>query len=408
MRAEFPATNRRSPVGAVIVAIGATAVWACGSEPEETHNPPEWTVHDSAGVTVVSNHSDAVAPGCATVIANPLTTIRSGTERGDVNPPLYDVRGAAVLGDSRIVVLNTGSQELFFYDAAGPYQYAVGGSGRGPGEFIKPTWLGQGDNDTLFVWDSGLSRLSTFNGTGELIASHQIQADDWRDMPGAIEGRFDNGLFFVRPASLVFFGGETGVVRPRESYGWFDLENLNLERLVVGSGSEAVVGEGPVYELPFGKTDIAVAHGDAVVIGDDGTSVLRYYDLDGRLHRVVKWLTHPIPITDRDRRAYRRYIARIFRPAFARLYDNARFARARPRFSSIASDPTGWLWVRSYAASWEPLGHWWLFDEAGILRCTADTPATFRPLQIGERHILGTQRDESDDVSVVLLTLVRR
>ncbi len=378
-------------------------ICGCGRQPD-AERPS--VVRDSAGVTVISNHPDQIPRGCVRVTPEPVTAIRPFTQHGGTGPPFYKVRGGAVLSDGRIVVLNAGSKQLFFFEADGTYLNSVGGSGRGPGEFVNPTWLGRGDNDTLFVWDSGLSRLSTFDGAGELLASHVVRAGVGKDVPAVIGGRFDDGSFFTHPAGLAFFGSETGVVRHPQTYGRYDLDTGHAERVVVGQGSEWIVGGGRVYEMPFGKTDMAVAHGDAVVIGDNGTSTLRYYDLEGQLRRAVNWVSHPVQITARDKRAYRRYIAEIF-PAFAQLPADARFADERPRFSAIQSDLSGWLWVRSYAASWEPLGHWLVFDEDGVLRCRADLPARFRVLQIGESHILGRQRDQLGEESVMLFAIER-
>ncbi len=375
---------------------------ACTGDRPPSPQTASWSVLDSAGVTVVSNHPDQIERGCVTVTPEPVIAIRPVTQRGGTAPPFYKVRGGTVLSDGRIVVLNGGSRQLFFFEADGTYLKAAGGEGRGPGEFVNPTWLGHGDNDTLFVWDSGLSRLSIFDGAGELLTSHIVQASVGDDLPAVIGGRFDDGSFFTHPGGLAFFDGRTGVVRHDQTYGRYDLETAQAERIVMGQGPEWVAGDRGVYELPFGKTDIAIPHGDALVIGDNGTSTLQYYDLAGQLRRAVHWASPPIPVTARDERAERRHIAEIF-PAFAHLPADARFADERPRFSSLQSDGTDWLWVQTYAAEWEPFGHWLVFDEAGVLRCRVDLPDRFRVRQIGDRHILGVQRDEWNEESVLLL-----
>ena len=375
---------------------------ACGSDSEMSQTA-DWTVRDSAGVTLVSNHTDGLSRGCVTVSPDPETTIPSSA----ASPPLYRVQGGVLLDDGRIVVLNAGNKELLFFGADGRFQRGVGRSGRGPGEFVDPRWLGQGDNDTLFVWDGGLMRLSTFDGAGELLALHQVRVGDVEGKLIAIRGRFDDGSFFFSPGPLVFFDGTAGILRFPETYGRYNLETRQAEHLVEGAGSETVAGSDvPVYELPFGKMDVAIANGDAVVIGDNGTSILRYYDLAGQLRRVVEWVSLPITIKDRDKTAYHRYRARLG-PRW-RLPPTARFADERPRFSSIQSDLMGWLWVRSYTAGWESSGHWLVFDEEGVLRCSVDPPARrFRPLQISETHILGVQRNEDGEETVVLHSLVR-
>jgi hypothetical protein len=307
--------------------------------------------------------------------------------------------------DGRIVVLNGGSQELLFWGPDGEFRYAVAGPGRGPGEFVNPTWLGH-SADTLFVWDTGQMRLSVFDEAGALLTSHQVQVDNGDDVPQSIGGRFDDGSFFVRPGQLVFFGDQTGVVRFPQTYGRYDLETRRLDRLVNGRGPETVVGEGAIYELPFGKTHMAVAHGSVVVAGDNGTTAIRYYDTKGRLVRVVKWLSPPIAVTTRDEAAFHQYAAKTF-PAFARPPRTARFARERPRFSAIKSDPSGWIWVRPFAADWESPAEWLVFDDIGMLRCSVEVPAR-KVLGIGEGHILGLQRNEFGEETVQVFALARR
>ena len=50
-----------------------------------------------------------------------------------------------------------------------------------------------------------------------------------------------------------------------------------------------------------------------------------------------------------------------------------------------------------------------VFDRGGVLRCSVDPPPArrFRPLQIGEAHMLGVQRNEDGEETVVLHTLYR-
>ena len=100
---------------------------ACGSDSGMSQTA-DWTVRDSAGVTLVSNHTDGLSRGCVTVSPDPETTIPSSA----ASPPLYGVRGGVVLDDGRIVVLNAGNKQLLFFGADGGFQRVVGRSGRGP------------------------------------------------------------------------------------------------------------------------------------------------------------------------------------------------------------------------------------------------------------------------------------
>ncbi len=384
---------------------GAVVFWSCRPDVE----PPRsegWSVRDSAGVTVVDNRRDHTPRGCVTITPAPRVTIgtRPASERHI--PILFRVRGGAVLSDGRIVILNAGTQELLFFSAEGSYQYAVGGKGRGPGEFLDPTWLGRGSADTLFVWDSRLMRLSTFNGGGQLLASQQVRGDGANAEPAVIGGRFRDGSFLMFSVPLVFVGQESGVTRFPETYRRYDPETDHTNHLSNGLSSETVVGGDGVYSLPFGKTELALAHGDFLLVADNGTSAMRYYDMNGQLRRVVEWVSEPIPVTDQEKRAFARYTA-ITNPEGERERATTLFANERPRFSSIQRDRLGWVWVQSFATRWEPPGGWLVFDENGFLTCAVEPPARLSVLDIGESHILGLQRDELGEETVVLFTLVR-
>jgi hypothetical protein len=383
------------------VALVACA-WSCGDHAEKTQ-PPRWTVRDSAGVTLVSNHTDGSVRGCITIAPDPEVVIPAGP----AGPPLFRVRAGGMLADGRIVILNAGNREILFFERDGRLQRAVGRSGSGPGEFTDPRWLGRGDNDTLYVWDGGLGRLSIFDGAGDLVRLHQVRATDDQGKPVAIGGRFTDGSFLAAPGPLLFFDGTPGTIRLPEPYGRYDMETGAVDPVTEGAGMESVSGGDAIYQLPFGKMDIAEPFGDLLVVGDNGTSVLRYYDLKGRLRRVVDWVSEPVPVSARDRREYVRHFNRIF-PRSHRSERDTRFAAERPRFSGMVRDQVGWLWVRRYSASWEASGHWLAFDETGVLRCSVQPPnGKMTPLHIATSYMLGWRRDANDEETVVLHALAR-
>jgi hypothetical protein len=306
------------------------------------------------------------------------------------------------LSDGRIVLLDAGERRLLFYGADGRFQRAVARAGRGPGEFLQPTWLGRGGDDTLFVWDPPQLRLSTFDAAGKLLSTHRVEGQVG---PPAISGRFADGSFLSLPGSLVFYPPEPGVLRLPESYGRFDLRSGRTTVLAEGRSEESVLGAGNRYSLPFGKQDRAAASAGALIVGDNGIPAIRYYDMEGRLRRVAQWVSEPIAVSAEDRSAYARYYAALS-PRLA-IPADAVFAEERPRFSWISGDARGWVWVKTFSGGWEPPVPWLVFDQDGLLQCEVDAPARVTVLEIGERYLLGLQRDELDEVTVVRYTLVR-
>ncbi len=392
-----------------IIATAILTLSAC-STANDRSKADGWSVTDSAGVTIVLNTRDSVPYGCVTIEVQPDVTIPRIGSRDKTTPDLYGVTGGAVLRDGEIVLLNSGTQQLLFFAPDGTYERATGGPGRGPGEFMSPSWLGRSDgetgSDTLFVWDDRLARLSTFNGTGEFLESHQVGGNPMSGPP-APAGRFSDGSFLVIPGPLMFIGETKGVTRFKEVYQRYDPGTNQTRKLAVGRSSEIVAGMGPVYSLPFGKRTWTLASGDALLVADNGEAEMRFYDMEGGLSRVVRWESPPQPVTDEDKRHYEQQAAAQRRPGAPKQL-SMQFAAARPRFSSIYRDWEGWFWVRTFAPAWEPPGDWLLFNPDGRLECRAESPARMGMLEVARDYLLAVQRNELDEESVVRYRVERR
>lgn len=168
---------------------------------------------------------------------------------------------------------------------------------------------------------------------------------------------------------------------------------------------ETALGERGRYSVPFGKSDVAAVHGEFLMVGDNGVSAIRWFDLTGRVRRVVRWDSEPVTVASRDRQDYADYYGRES-PRFAPPSD-AVYASARPRFSSLVSDRRGWMWVRMFAGRWEPPAPWLVFDSHGVLQCEVEAPGPITVLEIGDGYLLGRLRDEAGGEMVVLYAVVR-
>lgn len=92
-----------------------------------------------------------------------------GHADGDPAQELYRVSGAVRLADGRIVVANSGSSELRYFDSTGGYLRSVGRRGGGPGEFTGDLKLLPYHGDSLLVWDARLRRFSLFAFNGAFV-----------------------------------------------------------------------------------------------------------------------------------------------------------------------------------------------------------------------------------------------
>lgn len=96
-------------------------------------------------------------------------------------PPEYERHNATssvVLPSGRIVVANTGTQEVRFYDSEGKFVARSGGRGTGPGEF---RWLmrvyGVGP-DSVMAFDGAGSRFSVFDDAGTFARTLPMEPID--------------------------------------------------------------------------------------------------------------------------------------------------------------------------------------------------------------------------------------
>jgi hypothetical protein len=356
----------------------------------------------TAGAMGCRDGDDSLTRGCVALDSEQMIP---SLEKGELEtPPLFDVRGGAVLSDGRVAILNRGTRQLLFFGADGRFLEAVGRKGGGPGEFADPRWLGRGGDDTVFVWDPALARLSIFDGN-VFLSSLTPQGAGAPGPSTSIIGRFGDGSFLTRPRGVGFFPSPNGVLRLPESYDRFDPASGTVSHLLDGRSIEWAVGDRGRYTRPFGKEDLAAARGDRLAIGDNGTSTIRVYDLHGQLDRVLEWSSEAAPVTRQDQANFVEYMREEF-PRFP-LATDLDFPEERPRFSAIAADELGWIWIERYAAEWEPPGPWLVFDERGALRCELRFPERIQLLEIGTTHVLGTRRNDSGEESIVKYTLDR-
>lgn len=132
--------------------------------------PPGVTRRDSLGIEIVESTNPLWQDGQSWSLS-PSPAIEIGTADGPEDQQLFRVFSALRLSDDRILIANSGSGELRFYDPSGNLLKSAGGTGAGPGEFGQfasmQTWLdASGD---LLSYDGGNERVNVFDTTGALI-----------------------------------------------------------------------------------------------------------------------------------------------------------------------------------------------------------------------------------------------
>jgi hypothetical protein len=100
-----------------------------------------------------------------------------GVVEGDEPYQLYRVSSSARLPDEGVVVANTGSGELRFFDATGRFVRAVGRRGDGPGEWRGPDRVRLTGPDSLLVLDTQLGRRDIVTVDGSYLGGTPMRPD---------------------------------------------------------------------------------------------------------------------------------------------------------------------------------------------------------------------------------------
>jgi hypothetical protein len=105
--------------------------------------------------------------------AEPILEI--GVVEGESDYELHAAKSSIRLRDARIVVANTGTQELRFYDASGKFVTRAGGRGGGPGEFQFLQRVYEWAGDSIMAYDES-RQVSFFDGSGQFARSVRIDS----------------------------------------------------------------------------------------------------------------------------------------------------------------------------------------------------------------------------------------
>jgi hypothetical protein len=337
-------------------------------------------------------------------------TVDIGVLDGAPEYQLFRVRAALTLSDGRIVVSNSGTQQLRLYDPQGRYLLTAGGPGEGPGEFAR---LGQaavlpGDSVAGYDWRS--RRVSLFGPDGQYGRSWRIEIEARSGFPQVrtlmadgsvlaqiIEYRDDDTDGWQRDTAQIVIFDPAGV--PADTLGRFpDREVLTRTTEMDGGGVMSFI-----RDTPFSRGLLLTASGDKIYAADTGTYEIRLMDRDGRLRRIIRRVWENAVVTDADIQILldeeladaeddneRRRIRQDYAEMTPHLHDTA------PAFSTLFIDLEGNLWIRGYAMPGEPAAPWTVFDAQGAMLGDVETPEGVRVMEIGSDYILGRWRDELD------------
>lgn len=348
---------------------------------------------------------------------------------------LYRIVEVALLADGGFVVGNDGTSELLVFGPEGEFRQAIGRRGTGPGEFMQIGAIGRGSNDSLFVFDPRIGRISVFDSSGELARTAVVgvpiptmerpangaplSAGGWaagrlvtwrevRDTPTELPDssplvrELRAGLDVVRsqrPAAELLFFNEDGTLLGQAG----DLlapEQVSLTQTEWGSGGSLSMTVGRL-KIPFQKTLEAAAAWDVVAVGNTDSYEVRILSPDGQDMATIRRSTGPREVPDGYRERWiRGEVAAIDDPGARRerqqLIETVDFPATLPAFRSLAVQEGGRVWVEDYRMPEDEEGPstWQVYDLDGRHFGEAVLPAGFRLFLITRDSAIGVWKDE--------------
>ena len=376
---------------------------SCGQRDDGAASGPPWVVRDSAGITIIENDRPAPESRLAWEIGTQPSLSIGAVDSGDADQ-LFQVTDAARFPDGRIVIANSGSNELRVFNADGSHAATWGRRGEGPGEFTgsSPTLVAPWPGDSVAAANPWGTRLSLFDADG----------NHGRDL--SLDTRLLNVVDLLSDGKILSSGsggldagmtGTSGLIRSDTEWGILAADGTLHASLGEYPGGEwwAVFGADGTIEggrpHPFGRLTVGAVWGDLVTIGvQDSYEIKAFGTDDGSLVRIVRRDGDPGSPTQADLDAY--YARR-----FANIPDDDRtnalnavrdmpLVESYPAFMGIISDLAGHLWVREYLGSAEGGLVWTVFDPEGRVQGLIETPPGLRVFEIGADYILGWVYDD--------------
>lgn len=364
-------------------------VAAAACRPSREAGPGSATAQDSATWTLATQ---------------PLVYIGSAGQGGHELDRVY---GGVANPDGSVVVGNSGTRELRFFDRGGALRRAAGRGGRGPGEFQAINWLRPYRGDSLIAFDLRSQRFSVWSAAGEF--GRVFQPGSPAPSSRAVGVFSDASILIATDRPYDPRQGE-GVVRDE-----FELSRIsptgeliaNLGRL---SGTEWLLYRHPAAfgatQPPFGTVAHVALAGDNVAYASSDSGRVALHDAAGRLVRTIQVLVQPRKVTPAMvEQALRETVDEVERRAVRRHLEGLRNA-TEPAISDLRADRRGRLWIRTPAGGPE-MSRWLVYDTAGRQEGSILMPSSHLPLDIHSDRLLVRETDVNGVQHVALREVVR-
>lgn len=334
-------------------------------------------VHPQLAVSLSHQDLCTIDPGHEELRRFRLDSIPLARVGDDPEEALYDVCGIVVLSGGRLVIGESSTNTIRFYDSEGSLRKVVGRFGEGPGEFTRLYWVRR-YRDRLFAYDSSKRRLSEFTLEGDLVGTVTVNPVP-PYVAALVTGVFSDGSLLVRGIAMPQSPPHPVVRREETALLRYDRNGIFLRQIGTFIGSEAFVAPRPSggysASLPvFARRSDLVVDGPHIVTVDNVTPQIQIHDQDGRTLPNLEPLggREPREVSDRDvKRIRTRFLVeeKAGDTSLANLFDQMPIPETFPFYGWASWDRRPFLtardsviWVLEYGGLSDRGPTWMIFD----------------------------------------------
>lgn len=257
----------------------------------------------------------------------------------------------AVSTTGHVYVVDSSVPTVYVFSASGDFVTSIGRKGEGPGEFITPSGIFVGENDSLFVFDVNLRRLSVFAPETHQLAYSVNVHGDAKSSPYHLLGVSEKGYLMVYQSDYYAAGGSGlgpeadrfAVAKLVYRSGAVAKEVMTLpdnESLVITNNRGGIT----VAMLPYGRRYHYQLSANGLLYGGYNESIdIKVSSADSETEETIHHPHNAIRLTQKDKEAAFADVKREYWRTLRTV-----LADTKPAWTAFVVDDQERVWVRSY------------------------------------------------------------
>ena len=364
------------------------------------------TASDQSSGNAVESTSPSLGSNAWKVTPQPELIF--GTEEGDRNFQFYRVYSVIQLSNETIVVSNSGTHELRFFDSNGNFIKSTGQNGRGPGDFGN--WssmrLHKYDDDSFLVNDNTNNRVQIFSNDGELINVRTIEKIDNAYNPSYSDTYTDDSILIrsvigpgfmmpEKPGEIRYF--EFGFHRLLPDWTYDKMVFKIADRPRIENEYKGVTNFPyiPLTSAPIYVTDSI----NGALFSAASEPIITRIDTAGKMTHTYEWnmpRTKTDSVWDRYKQEY--YLDPLSSDPDRKAQYEHMFTldlpipENIPALSELKIDSEGNIWAKRFILPWDDNEVWDILSSNGEWLTKLEVPGSFTITEIGSDYLLGYTR----------------